>query len=238
MAYYLIDYENVHQSGLDGMASLSAGDSVVVFFGNKTPNVPMEVLRGLVNTKAVVCLKNLKKTANNYLDFQLATHLGAAIVGNPTVKEYYIISGDKDYEAVIDYWKAHNRNISIEIFASVLAAKKSRQSIVPAPPEMPEPRAPLTEITPSAAADKNKVKTAAIKDFTAADRNNVKTAIKDLQLPLPVNAYKSIYAAYSQCSQSVDFHNALAKICGAMDKAQRLYKALKPHYEEWRKANA
>ncbi|MDR1508407.1 MAG: hypothetical protein LBS53_02070, partial [Synergistaceae bacterium] len=221
MAYYLIDYENVHQSGLDGMGSLSADDSIVVFFGNKTPNVPMEVLHGLVNTRAVVSLKNLKKTANNYLDFQLATHLGAAIAGNPDVKEYYIISKDKDYEAVIDYWKARDRGVSVAIFASVSAARKPRQPITPAP-EPPEPQAPPEETTLPASASKDKVNAAAVKDFTAADKNKVKAAVKDLQLSLPVNAYKSIYAAYSRCPRSADFHNELVKICKAMDKAQRL----------------
>ena len=31
MAMYLIDYENVHDAGLDGVASLSEDDSVVIF---------------------------------------------------------------------------------------------------------------------------------------------------------------------------------------------------------------
>jgi hypothetical protein len=154
------------------------------------------------------------------------------------VKEYYIISKDKDYEAVIDYWKAHNSNVLITIFASVSAARKPARPIGSEPPATPEPPVPLAETTVSAG--ENKVKTAVIKDFTAADKNKVKeaiAAIPDLQLSLSANDYKRIYAAYCQCPQSVDFHNSLVKICGAMDKAQRLYKALKPHYEGWRKNN-
>jgi hypothetical protein len=68
MATYLIDYENVHKSGLAGINNLSEGDRVIVFVGSKINDVPIETVIAMLNTPAPVKIKKMKKTADNYLD--------------------------------------------------------------------------------------------------------------------------------------------------------------------------
>lgn len=113
MATYLIDYENVHQNGLNGIRKLAENDIVIIFVGNMINGVHVETVMDILHSPARVEIKKMKKTADNYLDFQLATCLGSLIAGGGD-KEFYIISNDRDFGAVIDYWKHNKSDVSVE----------------------------------------------------------------------------------------------------------------------------
>jgi hypothetical protein len=113
MATYLIDFENVHQNGLEGLNRLTENDSVIIFIGSKETSVPIETLYRVVNSPAQIKIKKMKKTADNYLDFQLATCLGGLVMSDPVNTEFFIISNDRDFESVIDYWKANKPSAAI-----------------------------------------------------------------------------------------------------------------------------
>jgi hypothetical protein len=112
MATYLIDYENVHKNGLTGIKKLTETDTVIVFVGKQIKDVPVDTVHSLLNSAAQIKLKKMKKTAKNYLDFQLATCLGG-LVERGDDKEFYIISADSGFEAIIDYWKANKASVVI-----------------------------------------------------------------------------------------------------------------------------
>ncbi|MDR2672370.1 MAG: hypothetical protein LBC35_03610 [Coriobacteriales bacterium] len=116
MATYLVDYENRGKkrgdNGLVGIEELSFGDTVVVFLG-KTSQVPQAILDAGVNkSKARVIFHKCRKTAKNYLDFQLVSYLGH-LIGATGEKKFYIISDDKGYFAAIDYWLTEHPDVEI-----------------------------------------------------------------------------------------------------------------------------
>jgi hypothetical protein len=118
MTTYLIDYENVHHYGIDGINNLTEDDTVIIFTGNKTNCVPIEAVMAMLHAQAKTTIQKMKKTANKYLDFQLATCLGG-LVGSGKERDFVIISKDCDFKAVIDYWKYNNPNVRIELRSSI-----------------------------------------------------------------------------------------------------------------------
>ncbi|MDR0519897.1 MAG: hypothetical protein LBG82_07630 [Clostridiales Family XIII bacterium] len=132
MATYLIDYENVHQNGLDGIKKLGEGDTVIIFVGNKIDSVSVDTLMAIINSEAQVRIKKMRKTADNYLDFQLATCLGGLVASGAGAtgsagsehSEYYIVSNDRDFESVIDYWKHNKPSAKIELRSAIAPAAK------------------------------------------------------------------------------------------------------------------
>jgi hypothetical protein len=116
LAIYLVDYENRSgkstANGLNGIERLTNNDSVTVFLG-KSNVVPAEILDRCVNrSKARVTFHKCRKSARNYLDFQLVTHLGF-LAATREEREYHIVSDDKGYYAAVDYWLAEHPDYTI-----------------------------------------------------------------------------------------------------------------------------
>jgi len=110
MAYYLIDFENVHDTGLVGVSALSSNDEVCIFYSVKSEHMTFDTHVNIMKSPAKVKYIMLRRAAKNYLDFQLVTHLGY-LVGSNAPGPYYIISKDTGYDSAIDYWRDHGVNI-------------------------------------------------------------------------------------------------------------------------------
>jgi hypothetical protein len=63
----------------------------------------------------------VKRTADNYLDFQLATYLGH-LISSTEETEFFIVSRDRDYEAVQDFWTPRRHNVAIVLCESIKAS--------------------------------------------------------------------------------------------------------------------
>ena len=111
MSIYLIDYENVHESGLSGIKELPEGDRVIVFYGDKIKSISFDVHVQMMNSKAVVEFIETHKTAKNYLDFQLGTYLGY-LIGRGSHEQVVIVSHDTGFDSVVDFWKERGTEIS------------------------------------------------------------------------------------------------------------------------------
>jgi hypothetical protein len=131
MATYLIDYENVHHSGLDGIKKLTENDYVDIFFGLQNPSIPVDTLEDIIKTPAQIVIKKVKRTADNYLDFQLATYLGH-LISSTEETEFFIVSRDRDYEAVQDFWTPRRHNVSIILCESIRASLDDGSVAIPA----------------------------------------------------------------------------------------------------------
>lgn len=123
MAIYFVDYENVHDEGLKGIAQLKSNDRVVVFYSNNIKNIPFDLHVEISKSSAEVEYIKTNKTAKNYLDFQLASYLGYCI-GKGYTNEVYIISKDTGYDSVVDLWK--NRGISANRLTGIVATEKTK----------------------------------------------------------------------------------------------------------------
>ncbi|MDE6671364.1 MAG: hypothetical protein K2K16_04125 [Ruminococcus sp.] len=110
--YYLIDYENVHYTGLTGIEKLTENDRLIIFYTANAETLTFSVYEKLIACKAEIQLHKVQCGGKNALDFQLATFLGYILGKNPDT-ECHIISNDKGYEYVINFWKEKNANVNI-----------------------------------------------------------------------------------------------------------------------------
>ncbi len=111
MSIYLIDYENVNESGLEGVKSLKSDDQVHIFFSDQIKNIPFDRSIELTQSRAKIEFIRTHKTAKNYLDFQLSTYLGY-LIGRGEKGEVIVVSNDKGFDSVVDFWKGRNITIS------------------------------------------------------------------------------------------------------------------------------
>ena len=107
MAYYYIDYENVHNEGLKGVQKLQQEDKLHLFYSIKADTLKIDVVRQLMDCPATICFDKIVNGVENALDFQLIT----ALMCNYSAEEkYYIISRDKGYDAAIEMAGKQNRD--------------------------------------------------------------------------------------------------------------------------------
>ena len=83
MSVYLIDYENVHASGLAGVENCGIEDEIILLYGNDTSTIPMELHIQIANSKGKVQYHKIERTGKNYLDFQLSTIAGFLVGNDP-----------------------------------------------------------------------------------------------------------------------------------------------------------
>ena len=115
MKYYLLDYENVNASGLDGISELSEDCKIVLFYTRNSNKIDLGIFNVLRNMKAEISIIEVHH-GKQALDIQLASYLGYLIGTEPEDTEYYIISKDKGYRNVQSFWPERHivlcRNLS------------------------------------------------------------------------------------------------------------------------------
>lgn len=109
---FFIDTENVGLRWIFLLEKVNKGDKVLIFYTDKSPNVSFFLLNQILTSKArVECIQCTNGSANA-LDFQLVTELGRRIKNsrrNPC--QFIIVSGDKGFDAVVDYWSFRSYDI-------------------------------------------------------------------------------------------------------------------------------
>lgn len=111
--HFLIDFENVGNQGLQGASWLTSEDSITIFFSQAKAKVEQRRLQQIIRSKCDFQICRLDKTGKNALDFYIATRVGE-IYGSGYMGNAAIISNDKGFEAVQDYWKkraAHHHTV-------------------------------------------------------------------------------------------------------------------------------
>lgn len=102
---FLVDFENVHNSGFEGVKFLQEKDSVILFISEPCASkAKREYLETLINSGASVEYRKLVKTGKNGLDFYIASEVGF-LRGKKESRPIAIISNDTGYGAIVDYWK-------------------------------------------------------------------------------------------------------------------------------------
>lgn len=109
---YLVDYENVNLYGMTGIEKLTPEDKVIVFLGNTMGAIPFEWHIRISDAPAKVKYIKCGKVCKNYLDFQLATYCGYLMPGLES-GEVFIVSKDKGFDSVIDFWRDNKENVKI-----------------------------------------------------------------------------------------------------------------------------
>lgn len=102
--YFLIDYENVNYAGLEGTELLEQDDTIAFFYSSKNDKI---VSYRMMDIAASGCSFEAYKLVNvqkNALDFYIASKVGEIFALDPEA-QVAIISADKGYQAVMDYWR-------------------------------------------------------------------------------------------------------------------------------------
>ena len=207
--YYLIDFENVRTDGIRDLNGVSEGDAIILFYSEQCKNISLDVIDSIMKLKVQYSSFKAKVGTKNALDFQLAAHLGYLIgQGNNQESKYYIVSNDKGYDCLCDYWK--------ELDAVVERISLSE--------DVPEVKAATKA---PAQLNKNKSK---VKASDMATIDEMKKLLSQGDMP------EEVLKIFNQYKTKVAINNGLAKHFKDSKKASAIYKKLKPLLKEKNKS--
>lgn len=116
MRIFLVDTENVGWGGLKGIQHLEKTDEVYMFTTDLFNSTKLPALDAVKALSSKAKIQNIyigsTNTIKNYLDFQLCTFLGSIMEHYPKA-EAIIISNDRGYISVVNFWKFRSRKISL-----------------------------------------------------------------------------------------------------------------------------
>lgn len=102
--YFLIDLENVGIEGLRGVEYLNSNDKLTIFYSNAIKQCENRYLDKIMESGCEFDTCKLMRTGKNGLDFYIACSIGQYFgAGNPA--EVTIVSKDRGFQAVRDYWQ-------------------------------------------------------------------------------------------------------------------------------------
>ena len=104
MNHYLVDYENVGEAGLNGLASLAKSSVVYIFFTKNANKINME---SLLCSESVQVRFVPTMPGHQELDKHLVSYLGYLIGGNTNnTDRYFIVSKDLGYNNIKNFWNS------------------------------------------------------------------------------------------------------------------------------------
>ncbi len=110
--YYLVDFENVGMDALKTLDMVQSGDVLVLFYSEQCKNITIDIVDKIVKREIKLHCYKVKVGTKDALDFQLSSQLGWFIGKNGSGVKYYIVSKDKGFDCLCDYWK--EQDISVE----------------------------------------------------------------------------------------------------------------------------
>lgn len=104
MATILVDYENTFASnGLKGVDVLSPDDTLIIFYSNSCGKIRYDYMQSIKDSGCDFRIIRLKNPGKNALDFYIAAECG--VLSSRGEKQLAIISNDKGFQAVLDYFR-------------------------------------------------------------------------------------------------------------------------------------
>lgn len=114
MPAILVDYENVNGSnGLKGADVLCQDDILIIFYSGCCSKIRYEYMQEIKQSGCEFRIIKLKGTGKNALDFYIAAECG--IISERGESQIAIISNDKGFQAVIDFFTADKESKKIQI---------------------------------------------------------------------------------------------------------------------------
>ena len=102
--YFLIDFENVRNAGMQGSEYLQPADHVIVFYSAAASGMEQ---RHLNNIQASGCgfeTYKLRRQGKNGLDFYIATKVGE-LFGANRCQSAVLVSNDAGFKAIREFWQ-------------------------------------------------------------------------------------------------------------------------------------
>ena len=121
----LVDFENVHANGLQGITALCKQDTLYLFY-NDTLKITIDTHRSIEKVECEKIYQKVTTKTPNAADFLLVTILGD-LIGNNSERSYAVISDDKGFDVVVKYWKS--KNVDIVKCSTIKEAKASAADV-------------------------------------------------------------------------------------------------------------
>lgn len=99
--FYLVDFESVHNEGLEHIDSLTKTEHVHIFSTENALNIRMD----LVFSKGIDIEGHIVPIRKQSVDMHLVSYLGHLLGIHGKQCAYVIISKDTDYDNIIKFWK-------------------------------------------------------------------------------------------------------------------------------------
>lgn len=217
---FLIDIENVANSGFEGLENLSAEDDLLIFYSEKHSSINLSVHQKLEQSPARKEYLSIKTGGKNALDFQLVTWLGYRLAKTP-LESYVIVSKDTGFDAVVDFWK--KRGMDVRRNADLQVPRKKSE-------KKPEKKTEnKSEKKAEKKAEKEKKKAQKKAKQQQKQESEKEKRIREMRKQIPEYAGDAaeIIHILGNTSTKQGLNNGLVKAFGS-DKAGVLYKKLKP----------
>lgn len=104
MLHFMIDLENTRSKGLQGAEYLTAEDKVTVFYSQTCVQVTYGKMQELLDSGCGLEICRLENAGKNALDFYIASRI-REVYGQGFEGSVAIVSNDKGFRAIQDYWK-------------------------------------------------------------------------------------------------------------------------------------
>ncbi|MCR5596556.1 MAG: hypothetical protein K6G19_00110 [Lachnospiraceae bacterium] len=223
MNCYLIDFENVNadyiRDFLDGYTKYdeygcpedpkyccdSEKDILVIFYSEHCPSIPLDLVESLFEKGLMIRCKMATVGTKNALDFQLSSYLGFLIGSNTRAEKYFIISNDKGYDCLCDYWGS----IGIDVERKTVSKQEEKKS--------------------TAAKKKSgdtKSKSTKSKQNESANMKEIKEWVSENDQP------EEVLKIFNQYKTKQAICNGLSKLFRDSKKTSEVYKKLKPLLKE------
>ncbi len=214
MNYFLIDYENIRCDGIKELKDIKDGDALIMFYSDQCKNISLDVLNDVFSRKITYQSFKASVGTKNALDFQLSSYLGYLIgKSSAPATNYYIVSNDKGYDCLCDYWKSLSVNVrritTAQTDAPVTAAK---------------------EETAKKPASNPKKKASKVKASDLATLEEIKNLLSEDDQP------GEVLDIFNRYKTKVAINNGLAKKFKDSKKASMIYKKIKPLLKEKNKS--
>lgn len=132
MRLFYIDYENVKDSGLNGIAKLTISDAVKIFYSEDAQRMSFGTHRRIVESKAVITYQKIGsdlKTLKNALDILIVQEIETTMK-NDKNSDYFIVSKDNDFDRFVE--GKLKKNYKIKRITEVCQASATKDSNRPA----------------------------------------------------------------------------------------------------------
>ena len=186
--YYLIDFENVNESGLLCPSLLSKHDHIHLFSTENVPKISIEVLSSF---NAADFCSHIVPAGKQSLDMHLVAYLGYLLGINSRAEcKYVIISKDSGYDKVIPFLKAQT------------AAGITRQNGFVSPDRVVQNAAPKSLVAKNINKNTNKIKTGAAAAAEKTPNNEIARLLSKAGYGSDVTSYVTALVARQHNKQS------------------------------------
>ena len=152
---FLIDFENVHEKGLEGIGELSPDDAVHLFYTKNASKISLDILSE-VKAKLAFHKVNVGKQS---LDMQLVSYLGYLIGTVGHEPEYIIVSNDTGFGNTLAFWGDKKVRLSQTPMMCLFEPSHVLQAnTLPSPavlPALPQPEAAVPDALQAEAVSEN-----------------------------------------------------------------------------------